>query len=101
MHLHTHIRDKAPPVGAEPESTTHAAQNVTQLTKYESHNPAILNIYRSRRYHVLSDLADIIHFAARPAGILTDLTDIAHFWRDRRGWWEFSPILTDLAENRR
>ena len=34
MELHTHICDKMPPVGVEPETLTSAAQIITQLTKW-------------------------------------------------------------------
>ena len=48
---HSHIRDRVSPLRIEPESSSDAAQNVTQLTKCESPKPKILNICRHRRSH--------------------------------------------------
>ena len=99
---HPNIHAKVPPVGLNPEASNHAAQNVTQHTKYESSKPKILNIYRSRRSRIRADLA---HFAARSVrsvGIRIDLADRAHF---RRGRWGFSlispisPIFGEIGEN--
>ena len=97
---HSRIHATVPTVGIEPEASTHAAQNVTQLTKYESSKPAIFDICRSRRFParsvrsvgILTDLADFAHFSARSMGIPTDITDLAHFSaRSVR-------ILTDLTD---
>ena len=76
---HSHIRAKVPPVGVEPAASTDAAQNATQLTKYEESKPEISNMYRphrSQRHRVLNDLTQ---FSVRSVKILTDRAGVADF----------------------
>ena len=56
MHLHIHA--KVHTVGIEPEAQPHAAQNVTQLTKYESSKPQIAD--------TLTDIADLAYSQISP-----------------------------------
>ena len=114
---YSHISAKVPPVGVEPETSTHAAQNIKQLTKYASFILKISESYRSRRFRrtrrpprysatsvrIGEDSHRPLRKWAQSVEIPADLTDLAHFWRDRREFHRvspISPISRDVGESR-